>query len=122
MNVQSRNGGGGLVKKISQRLRLEYFVRAFSQPDDIAFACLRALDDRSCDDVPDRVFAFRQPEIATDILKGCSHDGYVVRLEVRTLQKTIDRHGRTLTAQKARFLTQGRKQRLFEINKAKLSN
>jgi hypothetical protein len=75
---------------------------AFPQPDDVALACLRALDDRSCYDVPEGVFACRQSKIATDILKRCSHDRYVVRLEIRTLQKTIDWHGLTLTAKQSR--------------------
>jgi hypothetical protein len=75
-------------------------MRAFPQPNDVALAALRALDDCSCHHVPERVFAFGQPEIATDVFKGGGHDRYMVRLKVRTLQETINRHGPHLTAKK----------------------
>src|SRR5215207_1388276 len=75
-------------------------MRAFPEPNDIALACLCAFDNRSCDNITYRILALRQAEFTTYIFERGSHDRYMVRLEVRTLQQTINRHGPHLIAKK----------------------
>jgi hypothetical protein len=94
-------------------------MSAFPQPDNVALTSLRALDDRSCYDVPYLVFTFRQTQIATDLFKCSSHDRYVLRLEISALQKSVNRHGRRSNSQQSNKISV-RKQRLSKINKPKL--
>jgi hypothetical protein len=94
---------------------LEGRVSTFPQPNGIMLALLGAFNNCLRDHIPQRIIAFRQQEVATDILKCGRHERDVHRVKCTVLEEAVDGHaqssfsgGSAVASLRHRRLLQGR--------------